>query len=137
MKVAIVRSINTDLLTAMRDQLFAEAVHRFGKDEHWWPDENFEREHIQPEQEARFEADAWEDAIADFLVGRKNITVLEVAKGALSMEVAKLNTSDQRRITAIMERLDWERAKKRGNGGIRQWCPVWDAVTHWDALMRC
>lgn len=31
--------------------------------EQWWPDRAFEHEHVQPEQEARFEADAWEESI--------------------------------------------------------------------------
>jgi hypothetical protein len=118
-KVAVGRLIDTDLLTKQRDQLFAEAVHRFGKGEHWWPDDAFEREHIQPEQEARFEADAWEEAIADFLADKKQVTVLEVAKTGVGMETPKLGTADQRRIIAIMERLGWERGKKDWKGRIR------------------
>jgi hypothetical protein len=42
----------------------------------WWPDQQFETEHIQPQQDARYEADAWEDAIDKFLAGRKSTTVL-------------------------------------------------------------
>jgi predicted P-loop ATPase len=135
-KVAVVQPINTDLLTKMRDQLFAEAVHRFGKGEHWWPDEDFERQHIQPEQDARFEADGWEDPISDYLAEKiekaksvkdpdkeRRVTVIDVARTALGMETAKLSTSDQRRITAIMERLDWERAGK-GTNGTRWWKPT-------------
>jgi hypothetical protein len=29
----------------------------------WWPDKDFEREYIMPEQAARYEADAWEETI--------------------------------------------------------------------------
>lgn len=115
-KVAVGRPVDTDLLTKQRDQLFAEAVHRFGSGEPWWPDQEFESRYIQPEQEARFEADAWEDAITDFLVGRTNVTVLEVARGALSMETAKLGTADQRRVTTILDRLGWQRGKMDSKG---------------------
>jgi hypothetical protein len=119
-KVAVVRPINTEMLTAMRDQLFAEAVHWFGADEHWWPDEDFEREHIQPEQDARFEVDAWEDPIRDYLEDKKKVLVVDVARNALNMETAKLGTADQRRITGILERLGWERGKKDWKGN-RWW----------------
>ena len=78
---------------------------------HWWPDSEFERAHVQREQDARFEADAWEEAIAAFLANESSTTVKQVAHGALSMETQRLGTADQRRITAAMERLgptlDW------------------------------
>ena len=37
--------------------------------------------------------------------------MLELAKVAVSMEVSKVGTADQRRITAILDRLGWERGK--------------------------
>jgi predicted P-loop ATPase len=111
-KVAVVRPINTDLLVEFRDQLFAEAVHRYRSGERWWPDDVFEQEHIQPEQEARFEADAWEEPIEDYLRHQQEVTLMQVARMALSMETARLGTADQRRITAILDRLGWERGRK-------------------------
>ena len=89
--------------------------------EAWWPSAGFEREHIAPEQEARFEVDAWEQAIAEWLGGRDKTTVLEVARGALFVETARLGTADQRRITATMERLGWERGARSGAKGDRSW----------------
>lgn len=106
-----------------RDQLLAEALHLFRQGEPWWPDREFEHDHIQPEQEARFEGDAWEEAIEHYLSPFHETTVLEVAKGALSFETSKLGTADQRRITAIMERLGWERGA-RAHGGKRKWVRV-------------
>jgi hypothetical protein len=60
-----------------RDHLFAEAVALYRQGRPWWPDQAFEAQHINPQQAARYEADAWEDAIATFLVGRSRTTVLE------------------------------------------------------------
>src|SRR3954471_9636001 len=54
-----VGQIDIDGLAADRDQLFAEAVHLYHSDAPWWPDREFERQYIKPEQEARYEADTW------------------------------------------------------------------------------
>lgn len=114
-----VGEVDTDALERDRAQLFAEAVHAFRAGEAWWPDAEFERQHITPMQEDRFEADAWEEPIAEFLEARSKVTVMEVAKGALSAETAKLGTADQRRITAIMDRLGWKRGERDMHG--RPW----------------
>ncbi len=106
-----VGTIDTDALTHDRNQLFAEAVHHFRASEHWWPDAEFEREHIKPEQDDRFEADAWEDPISEFLKSRSRVTVSEVAREALALGTAKIGTADQRRIAAVIVRLGWKSVK--------------------------
>ena len=117
-KVGVTRKLDTDALIRDRDQLFAEAVHRFKAGEKWWPDSAFEAEHVAPQQEARFEADAWEDRMREYLADKVRVTVLEVAHG-LSIEVARLGTMEQRRITAILERLGWVRVRDwKGRGYV-------------------
>ena len=117
-----VGSLDTDALRHDRDQLFAEAVAAFNAGERWWPDADFERQHIAPEQEARFEADAWEDPIRDWLGSQAKCTVATVASSALHMERARIGTADQRRIMATLERLGWGR-RPRGDKGQRFWLP--------------
>jgi predicted P-loop ATPase len=120
--------IDLDCLQQDRDQLFAEAVWRFKHGEHWWPDAEFERTKIAAEQEARFEADVWEQPIEQFLRGKTKTTVMQIALGALGYEAARpgmtvrkdepqpvrgtpinrLGPADQRRITAVLQHLGWE-----------------------------
>jgi hypothetical protein len=69
---------------------------------------------------ARYEPDAWEDAISAFLPARRRTTVFEVARECLHFTVDKIGTADQRRISAALERLGWRR-DKRGGKGERWW----------------
>jgi predicted P-loop ATPase len=112
--------INTTKLAADRDQLFAEAVYLYRKEVKWWPTQAFEAEHIAPQQEARYEADAWEDKIAEYLGASEKTTILAVARSALFIDLPKIGTAEQRRIAAALERLGWRRAA-RGNNGERLW----------------
>jgi predicted P-loop ATPase len=104
--------IDTDALIRDRDQLFAEGLHLYNQDTQWWPDQNFEAEHIHPQQDARYEADVWEDAISDFVAGKTATTILEVAREALFIELPRIGVADQRRIGAALERLGWTRANR-------------------------
>jgi predicted P-loop ATPase len=114
--------INTDALARDRDQLFAEAVALYRQGAKWWPDADFEAEHIKPQQDARYEADAWEDSIRLFIVSRPRTTVTEIAREALHIDLVRLGTSEQRRITAALERLGWQRGKRTESG--RWWEPA-------------
>jgi predicted P-loop ATPase len=115
-------AIDAPALIRNRDQLFAEAVILYHRHERWWPDSAFERQHIQPEQEARYEADAWEEPIAAYLTEQTKVTVGGVAKDALGFQIDRLGTADQRRITAILELQGWRRAPRKGRE--RPWVPA-------------
>jgi predicted P-loop ATPase len=109
------RTINLEALTRDRDQLFAEALVLYRQGAQWWPDKKFEEEHIRSEQDYRFEEDAWEDPIADYLdrLVDPKITVAQIAKSALGfMSDARIGTHDMRRIIAILERQGWKRGQR-------------------------
>jgi predicted P-loop ATPase len=114
--------IDVDALTRDRDQIFAEAVQAYRQKAVWWPDKKFERDHIVPEQAARYEGDAWEEDIAAYLATKTRVTIGEVAHNALFIE--KPGTADQRRIAAAMERIGWRRERADGKTdwqGKRWW----------------
>jgi len=114
--------INIDALRRDRDQLFAEGVARFKAGEAWWPDKDFEREHIEPQQAERYEADIWEDSIRAYLRDKSAVLVGEIARDALHFETNRIGKADQNRITAILGRIGWERRKKDWRGNI-PWGP--------------
>lgn len=111
-----VGTIDVVTLERDRDQLFAEAVRLYRKGMMWWPDSEFERKHIAPEQEFRYEEDAWECEIAAYLACHSKVTVVDVGRYALHIDIAKLGTADQRRIAAALGRLGWRRPDKGGRG---------------------
>jgi predicted P-loop ATPase len=126
-------SIDVRGLADDRDQLFAEACVRLDRGEQWWPNKEFERDHIAGEQRERYENDAWEEIIADWLGNKVKVTILEVARGALGYErqhphpddrttpLNRFGTSEQRRIATCLTMLGWEHGRRGGPKGHRYW----------------
>jgi predicted P-loop ATPase len=114
-------AIDVGALSLDRDQLFAEAVQQYRAGMQWWPDRDFEQQHIAPEQDARYEADVWEEPIRGWLEGKTKTTVMRVALDALELEKGRVGTGDQRRIATVLTAIGWRRSDKRGNAGERYW----------------
>ena len=114
-------AIDIDALKTDRDQLFAEAVFRFREGAKWWPDRTFEQEVIQPEQEARFEIDAWAEPVEQYVKTNLNgdITVIGAAK-ALGLDERWLGLPEQRRIASIFHTLNLKPKRSRHR---RWWVP--------------
>jgi predicted P-loop ATPase len=110
-------AIAIDELVRDRDQLFAEALVQYRNGARWWPDKNFEREHIMPQQAERYESDVWEDTIRTYLDTKTQVTIGQIAREALFMETQRIGTADQRRIAAALDQIGWRRMPKdwRGN----------------------
>lgn len=115
------KRIDTDGLKRDRDMLFAEAVVRFKRREQWWPDPGFEQSVIQQEQDARFEADPWEELIATWIADHQRVTIQQVAREALSMEIAQIRMAESNRVRAVLMRLGWTKGKRGGSKGHRYW----------------
>jgi predicted P-loop ATPase len=121
--------IDIERLRDDRDQLFAEAIVRHQAGEPWWPDREFEREHITPKQAARYEGDAWEDNIREYVGSRYKVTIGEVARAALEIETPRIGTADQRRIVAVLEAIGWARQPQTADG--KRWWTKPGHTTHW------
>jgi predicted P-loop ATPase len=118
-----VGNIDVDKLKAARDQLFAEAVELFEHGVPWHPASDFERQHIHPEQDARYETDAWEEPIRDYLKLHKPEKIyLRELYDPLHIDLPGRSRTTSNRIVAILERLGWTRLKKDSDGNT-PWGP--------------
>jgi predicted P-loop ATPase len=114
-----VGQIDIQSLEKDRDQLFAEAVVRYFEGISWHPDRDFEKQFIAPQQEARYDHDAWENRIEAFLQPRTETTIAEIATIGLEMQISQLDRPKQMRIAAIVKRAGWI---KNQNTRPVKWC---------------
>lgn len=111
--------IDLDRITRDRDQLYAEAAARFNDGAAWYLMPQLETDEVQ---ESRRQADEWETAIAEFLVGKGEVRLSEVAHEALKIGLDKLDLNTQRRIGRTLMRLGWTKHNS-GSGGAQK--KVW------------
>jgi predicted P-loop ATPase len=98
-----------------RDQLWAEAKHRYEQGENWWLTGELQK--LQAEQaEERMEADPWEEIILNGIAQAPEVRVKEIATKLLHILDCDLTKVDQRRIGAILRHAGYERTSKRENG---------------------
>lgn len=100
-------------------QLYAEAKKLYDDKVAWWPDRDFELQHIRPVQDGRFEYDVWAEKIATHYRYPKPgewTTISIIAKDILELEIARVGTADQRRIVSCLEMLGWTKGAKQGFG---------------------
>lgn len=113
-------SIDLTALKHDRDQILAEAMqlHRDGQPWHITDPELLRQ--AEDEQEARFDADVWEDTIAGFLSNKGRVTVSEVMRDLLGIQTACQDRAGQNRVVKILLRLGWRR-DGRAPGGRTAW----------------
>ncbi len=126
-------TIQVEMLRHDRNQLFAEAFHRWSNGEDWW----FERgtkelESIEEAQRARIEEDSWERHIMYFLTERTIVTTDEILQH-LGIERARASRKDSMRVSQIMKKFGWHGTRKSIDSTARKhrvWVPLplWDKV---------
>lgn len=132
-----IREFDLDSLARDRDQLWAEAAfyakrrERIELARELWPV-------ARAAQEARGQRDEWEEAVAEWLEkeldeprsllvpGGYRTTIIQVAKGALNMDVAKLEPIIQKRLIRCIRQAGWHKAERAN--GRNYWRPPGSAV---------
>jgi putative DNA primase/helicase len=119
-------AIDLEKLTRKRDQLWAEAVHRYREGEQWWLTED-EGRLAEREQSTRMQADAWEDTIAEKLTDTFTYTSTQILSDIIKMPVERHDQRAKDRVASIMGELGWSQAwgKERQPDGSRKSARVW------------
>lgn len=120
----LTRHVQVDAIVAARDQLWAEALHRFDAGQPWWPQTDEEHAMCSGEQSERLHVDTWAEPIAAWLDGQRRKGVLWVTTAQLLSEAAGVETGrqqpqHQRRLAAVMsDHPEWTYTR-RSEGGRR------------------
>jgi predicted P-loop ATPase len=115
--------LNLAALERDRDQLWAEAVHRYKKGEKWWLSERDLIDIATEEQEERYRRDDWEELVSAFLLNQSETSTAEILGGAIKKEPAFWTHGDSIRIGTILTRLGWESFRPRTNKRQRRYRP--------------
>ena len=108
-------------LRAVRDQLFAEALHRVEQGERYWPTAEEQHKWFDEEQLRVEQQDSIVDAIHDWVFGRvSDFSCYDVAAECLKLDASKLTRDLQTRIGIALRKLGCPRVERR-NGMIRYW----------------
>lgn len=108
-------TVNLDMLSRDRDQLWAEALHEYQAGEQWWIPADLD--YVQDEQEQRCMADSWEPLIASWLrIKGGSVTTGEIMGDCLEIPTGQWTRLDQMRVGSILRRLGYERRRAMENG---------------------
>lgn len=114
--------IDIDTLKKDREQLWAEAVARYLTNGQWWL-EGDEIDLARTEQDARYDEDAWHDAIKGHVNGRTSITQQEIFLECLKIEIGQVNDQMKRRVGRTLRQLGWivKFPKDKSGKTMRTW----------------
>jgi predicted P-loop ATPase len=113
--------IDRDGLEAARDQLWAEAVHRYKAREPWWLETPELEALATAEQDTRFVVDAWEEPIREWIGDRLKVKLTDVMKRALGLAVKHQTQPAQKRVKAVLTRMRFTRQRPRTPKGRREY----------------
>lgn len=137
--------IDLDGLRRDRDQLWAEAVVRYGEGAPWWLDDSDLVAAANAAQDERYQGDAWDAHIDRWLTHERrrvnhgyagyddwrdeevlrseplnDVSVGEILEQALRIEPARWTRNDQMRVSKYLKARKWQRFQRR-SGDNRGW----------------
>lgn len=113
-----VTKVDIDKIARKRDQLWAEAVHRYKEKERWWMDEN-EDAAAKQETSNREESDPWEEVLLGKMrrdcagMGIGPDITSDDALTALAIPHERKDKRAQMRVSACLKKIGYERKKVR------------------------
>ena len=113
--IPVKRAIDISAIEAIRDQLWAEAVHLYRAGFKW---------HLSEEEvitargitEERYEDDPWAEIIEAFLIGKTTCTTNQICLSALTLFHKDLSKATSRRVNDHLRRMGWVQKTARVDG---------------------
>lgn len=127
--VEIGERIDINWINLNREQLFAEAMHRYKQGETWWDYPEVAANAIRDRKmsrefnEDRF--DSWSEIISDYLSQNSKLetTVNDVLLNALHFEPNRISRNDQMRASKCLKTIGFQPMRAKKNGvNVRFWC---------------
>jgi predicted P-loop ATPase len=112
--------IDVDGLIEVRDQLWAEADILYQANVPWWITKSEVEQEAEHQQRSRYTADAWEPAISDYIETKYEVTIEEVLRSALFLEIGRWGQAEMNRVTRCLRSLGLVRIQVR-RGDKRVW----------------
>lgn len=107
--------VDVGRIEADRDQLWAEAVHRYEADEAWWIEDKEIIKQVEAAQSDRAIEDPWLtpiDAWLDENLGVEFVTASRLLTDAVKVPIDRQTRADQNRIGNIMQQKGWANERK-------------------------
>lgn len=113
--------IDIGAVSAMRDQLWAEALQRYRAGESWYLDSDNLSKAAEEIVADRFSSDPWQEKIDDFIAARTEVNIADIFKLALNIvDTGKWTQVDMNRISRCLAYSGWVRVRTIQDGQ-RKW----------------
>ncbi|MBD1859286.1 MULTISPECIES: VapE domain-containing protein [Leptolyngbya] len=115
--IPVLKDIDTELLEAERDRIWAAAVALYKSGEqHWLTD--LEEVAASGIAEQFQTSDPWTDPVLSYTGDRDFVTTKEILDKPLQIEVSKQDKASQMRVAEILKKAGWQRDSKRIDGKV-------------------
>lgn len=117
-------AVDLGALKRDRDQIWAEALHRYRAGEEWWFDQEVAKTSAV-EAEARYVFHPWETLIRAYLEKRPNLVQIGVTTDELiidcGVERGRMEKKHNLEVSDILRRLGWGHRQRVSREGTRRW----------------
>lgn len=113
-------SIDVGGLQQSRDQLWAEAVQLYRAGAAWWIVNPEAQRIADGEQTARYQGDPWDEAIGEYLKTVADVSVAEILRDVLHIEIGRQTQADMNRAVRALKARGLQRTQVR-TGDKRSW----------------
>lgn len=115
--ILINEEIDQSIIRDIRDQIWAEALHRYRDGEAWYLDDPALKREAQKIQSDRYEGDVWDESVAEYLLGQTEVTTADVLMHGIKKDrVGDWTRGDEMRVGAILEHFGWKKSRLRRVG---------------------